>query len=414
MDHAASEKSGAARAGHEVSPPSSLSRGSHTAHFYSDDASLLGEVGQFLSAELANGGAGIIIADQNHRKGLAKYIETRDIDLARASSQGRWIALDASATLSEFMVDGRPDAQRFNRLMNGIFDQLATAAKPLNAATPIAAYDEMVTVLWTRGKREAAIRLEELWAALGQKRTFHLSCGWPLNAFTDARDADAVDQICALHTDVLPRLGYHQAGSNDRRRGSFLWQLKANTVLQRVSSISRQTLGFYRDLSSPAWIDIQEAIEDVLAIHEQRLRSREIAVRRKIRPNLRIFASLGEVKYILSKLLANAFDSSFQGSVIYVSAIEARNSTTGVHGVRISFGDQGLGLDPSLSSQVFSPYFASQKDIRVGLGLWTVKDLLDRRGGYIRCRSKVTVPSGTIMTAFLPKHPTAVVSHAAA
>jgi signal transduction histidine kinase len=78
--------------------------------------------------------------------------------------------------------------------------------------------------------------------------------------------------------------------------------------------------------------------------------------------------------------------------------------------VRLSVGDQGIGLTDSLRAQVFSPFFAARNDINVGLGLWTVKDMIDRRGGFIRCRSKVSEPSGTMMTAFLPVQPALVAS----
>lgn len=387
---------------------SSLAWGSHTAHFYSDEDSLVAEVGQRLFAALQSGGSAVAIAERSHRQSLAHYLESHGIDLVRATNQGRWIALDASAALAEFMVDGWPDEERFHMLIGGVVDRLtAAAATPANPNPPIAAYGEMVTVLWRRGKQAAAIRLEELWCELGHTRVFHLSCGWPLSLFNDARDSLVVDKLCALHTHVLPNMGLNAASAGNYPRRGLLWQIKANKVLQRVSSISRQTLGFYRDLSSPSWIDVHEAIEEVLAMYESRLANREISLRCKIHPDLRIFASLGEVKYILSKLVANAFDASLQGATIYLAARSALHPETGARGVRISVGDQGFGLEAAQCAQVFSPFLSSQTDISIGLGLWTVKDLLDRRGGYVRCRSKVTAPSGTLITAFLPMHPAA-------
>ncbi|HLJ76106.1 MAG TPA: ATP-binding protein [Acidobacteriaceae bacterium] len=417
MSQSSAFRSGLPESGNPSSPSSSLHSGSHTAHFYSDDDGLVTEVGQIFAAALQAGGSAIIIADPSHRQSFAQYLESRGIDLVRATSTGRWIALDASAALAEFMVDGWPDTQRFNMLIGGILDRLTATALP-SANPPVAAYGEMVSVLWRRGKQAAALRLEELWCELGRTRLFHLSCGWPLSFFRDDRDSLVVDKIGALHTHVLPNVGLQPAGAGRNPRGGLLWQIKANKVLQRVSSISRQTLGFYRDLSSPAWINVQDAIDEVLAMYEARLRNREITVVRKIHPNLKLFASLGEMKYILSKLIANAFDSSFKGSRIYLSARAAHHPQTGTRGVRISVGDQGFGLDPAELAQVFSPFFASRKDINVGLGLWTLKDLLERRGGFIRCRSKAAEPSGTIMSAFLPTHPVAAApgsaqSHAA-
>lgn len=410
MSHSFVPHSGFRGAGTPNTSPSSLHPGSHTAHFYSDDESLVAEVGQRLAAALQAGGSAIIIAEPSRRQSFVQYLDSQEIDLVRATNQGRWISLDASGALAEFMVDGWPDEERFNKLIGGVIEHLNAAAATLARPKPvIAAYGEMVTVLWRRGKQAAAIRLEELWCELGRTLSFHLSCGWPLSLFNDARDALLVDKLCALHTHVSPNV-LSPAGPGGPPRRGLLWQLKANKVLQRVSSISRQTLGFYRDLSSPASIDVQDAIEEVLTMYEQRLRNRDISVRRKIHPHLKMFASLGEVKYILSKLVANAFDSSFQGATIYLAAHLSHHPQTGVRGIRISVGDQGFGLEPAESAQVFSPYFSSRKDINVGLGLWTVKDLLERRGGFIRCRSKATEPSGTLITAFLPMHPTATLA----
>lgn len=400
--------SGFRGAGDSNSPQGSLQQGSHTAHFYSDDDTLLTEVGQRIVAALQAGGSAIVIAEPARRQSFARYLEAHQIDLVRVTNQGRWIALDAPGTLAEFMVDGWPDDQRFRMLIGGVLDQLTAAASGTPGANPpVFAYGEMVTVLWKRGKQAAAIRLEELWCELGHTRSFHLSCGWPLSLFKDASDAPLVDKLCALHTHVLPNVGGTPVSPGGRPPLGLLWQFKANKVLQRVSSISRQTLGYYRDLSSPSLVNVQDAIEEVLAMYEQRLRRRDITVRRKIHPGLEIFASLGEVKYILTKLVANAFDSSFQGATIYLAARRSHHPQTGSGGVRITVGDQGLGLEPAQCAQVFDHYFGSRRDISVGLGLWTVKDLIERRGGYIRCRSRVTEPSGTIMAAFVPMHPAA-------
>lgn len=398
--------SGLRGAGDPTSPPGTLQQGSHTAHFYSDDDTLLTEVGQRIVAALQAGGSAIVIAEPSRRQSFARYLEGQQIDLVRATNQGRWIALDAAGALAEFMVDGWPDDQRFRMLIGGVLERLTVAASVRGGANPpVFAYGEMVTVLWKRGKQAAAIRLEELWCELGHSRTFHLSCGWPLSLFTDATDAPMVDKLCALHTHVLPNVGLTPTASGARPTLGLLWQLKANKVLQRVSSISRQTLGYYRDLSSPSLVNVQDAIEEVLAMYDQRLRRRDITVRRNIHPRLEIFASLGEAKYVLTKLVANAFDSSFQGATIYLSAHRSHHPQTGSRGVRISVGDQGLGLEAPQCALVFDHYSTSRRDISIGLGLWTVKDLLERRGGYIRCRSRVVQPSGTIMSAFLPMHP---------
>lgn len=377
--------------------------GSHTAHFYSSDPQLIAEVGLRLFRAIAAGGSAVVIADGAHRKGLCDFLELRGIDLHRVTNQGRWLALDASKALAEFMVGDVPDAARFRSLLGGVLDRLAAAAARYGKEnSPIAAYGEMVAVLWEKGNSAAALRLEQLWNDLARNRVFHLSCGWPLGFFSRAADGQSVAEICSEHTHVSPTLGYNNMSADERQSGGFLWQLKAHKVLQNVSQITRQTLGFYRDASAPVRISVHEAIDEVLAIYEYRLRLQDIEVRKNIRPGLEILWPPGECKHILSNLIANAIDASAPGAEIYLSARASRHPVTGVRGVRLFVGDQGIGIPPSVCSRVFSPFFAGRKDINIGLGLWTVKELLDKRGGTIRCRSRVGARSGTMMTAFLP------------
>ena len=389
-------------------------RSTHTAHFYASDPALIADVGQRLAAALVAGGAAVVIADDLHRRDLAQYVEYRGIDLTRVANQGRWLALDASKTLDEFMTGGSPDPSRFVALLGGVLDRLTSAVKLHGSQhAPIVAFGEMVAVLWEESNSAAAFRLEDLWTDLSRTRCFHLSCGWPLRFFTRSGDALAVDQICSRHTHVTPALGYETMTEEERRRGAYLWQLKAHNVLEHVSQISRQTLGFYRDSSSS--VSVPDAIEEVLAIYAGRLTLREISVTRKFRPGLNIRWPQGECKHILSSLVANAIDASFPGGFIYLSARESHHAITGVRGVSFTAGDQGTGIPPNLRPRIFTPFSAGSKDINIGLGLWSVRDLLNRRGGFIRCRSRTTQPSGTLLSVFLPADPiTRPPDHAAA
>lgn len=380
--------------------------GTHTAHFYVDDPSLIAEVGQRFAAALGAGGAAVVIADFPHRRDLAQFVESAGIDLGRAAAQGRWLALDARKTLDEFMDRDAPDPQRFGSLIGGVLDRLAAALAMRGAgASPIAAYGEMVALLWRDGNPDASFRLEDLWNDLGRTRTFHLSCGWPLRYFSSGADGIAVDKICSQHTHVTPSVNHEGSGEGQRRHGSALWQLKAHTVLEHVSQISRQTLGFYRSGGSPASVSISEAVEEVLAIYHSHLELNEITVTKKIRADLSVRWPQGECKQILSGLVANAIDASYPGAVIYLGSHESRHPATGARGVRFTAGDQGVGIPSTQRRDIFTPFSRVRKDINIGLGLWTIKDLLSKRGGYIHCRSRTGAPSGTLMSVFLPYEP---------
>lgn len=375
---------------------------SHVAHFYTNDAVLVVEICQFLSSSLAAGGAAVVIATPAHISAFEQQLTLRGFDMQRIARQGRWLALDALATLNTFMDHGWPDEKRFAAQMQAVLNRVSAGAASLNGTREphIVAYGEMVSLLWEDGKTSASLRLEELWSRMLRERAFHLSCGWPLRLFPSEADSAAIRRICALHTSVAPAI----SGPNLHRRDVGLWQLKARALLHNVSHIARQTLGFYREADSAAAVPItvEGAMDEVLAVHEHRLRDREIDLHRFVRPDARVVAPLGEFKHILSCLIANAIDASAPGNEITLSAWKARHPLTGAPGIRLSVVDQGIGIPDAIVRDVFTPFFATTRDINIGLGLWVVKDILDRRGGSIRCRSRVTQPSGTVMMVFLP------------
>lgn len=385
------------------SQPTASALRSHTAHFYSSDSLLTAEISQRLGVTFASGGGGILVATPAHLAAFAQQLQECGFDLERIHAQGRWLALDAADTLDQFMTAGWPDRRRFFAVMQPLIDRVISTLPPSNPQLTI--FGEMVALLWEQGKSAAALRLEELWNELALTRQFHLYCGWPLRFFRES-DAAAIRKICAEHTHVLPAPAAQPSFRETHRPGGVLWQLKAQALLQSVSHITRQTLGFYRDTSSSRWVSVPETIDEVLAIYDRRFRYKEVSLRKNIRPDLKICTPIGEFKQILSNLLSNAADASSQGDSVWISAWPSHHPVTQAPGIRLAVADQGVGIPASISRTVFTPLFTTTKDINIGLGLWVVRDLIEKRGGFIRCRSRVATPempgSGTVMMAFLP------------
>lgn len=196
----------------------------HSVQFYEDEAFLLDELSRYIGSALGAGDAGIIIATEAHREGLAQRLRERGLDIGLAIAQGRYVALDASETLSRFMVNGQPNATRFADLIGEVITR--TAISTDGKRRRIAAFGEMVALLWAEGNPEAAIRLEQLWNDLARTHTFELLCAYPMSFFGRAGDGGPIEEVCATHSHVIPAESF-TALTTDAER------LHAVTILQQ-------------------------------------------------------------------------------------------------------------------------------------------------------------------------------------
>ena len=68
--------------------------------------------------------------------------------------------------------------------------------------------------------------------------------------------------------------------------------------------------------------------------------------------------------------------------------------------MRISVADTGCGIQPEHLTQIFQPFFSTKPHTGTGLGRWVSREIVEKRGGSIRARSKPG--HGTIISMFLP------------
>jgi PAS domain S-box-containing protein len=181
--------------------PGGLFQGDHVAYFYQESDSLLEALCDFIGDALRAGSAAIVIATKMHREGLQQRLTARGLDIHEAGKQGRYVALDASELLSKFMVEGMPDGGLFEEIVGGVIMRIRAHSKTSRA--DIAAFGEMVALLWTEGKIEAAIRLEQLWNELAKKHSFSLRCAYPTANFYGEKNAQPLMRVCAEHSAVV-------------------------------------------------------------------------------------------------------------------------------------------------------------------------------------------------------------------
>ena len=165
---------------------------------YSDPEFLVEAVCGYLASGLRQGDAAIVIARPEHR----------ELFTAALARQGLYPSpalrlLDAETTLGTFMVNGMPQWTAFHGTAGGAIAELRLRYLKVRA------YGEMVDILWQRGERNAALRLEEFWNELGTLQTFSLLCAYgidPLEA--GSYGAGALEAVCKCHTHLIPSPDY--------------------------------------------------------------------------------------------------------------------------------------------------------------------------------------------------------------
>jgi signal transduction histidine kinase/ActR/RegA family two-component response regulator len=172
----------------------------HSVQFYENDAFLAAAVADFVADGLRDGQAVIVIAVAAHRQAFVRRLRARGIDPERARSQGTLTWCDADVLLARIVVDGEVDAHRFRAEVMPLL-QRAELRSPGGVTR---AYGELVDVLWRRGDREAALRVEELWNELARTHRFALLCGYAMGPFCGTTGSVGYEAVCATHTHIVP------------------------------------------------------------------------------------------------------------------------------------------------------------------------------------------------------------------
>jgi PAS domain S-box-containing protein len=176
----------------------------------------------------------------------------------------------------------------------------------------------------------------------------------------------------------------------------------ADRELARVSHIAQQTMGFYRGGSRPAALVLSDVIDDLLFIYERKMALKRLTIDVNVESELIAVASEGELKQVLSNLVANAIDACRSGGKLIIRAHRTRDFRNCRRGVRIVVADNGGGIPAENRARVFAPFFTTKRNGGTGLGLWVSKELVERRGGRLKFRSRQSAPSGTVMSIYLP------------
>jgi len=200
----------------------------HAVQFYSNDEYLIAQVSRSIGIALMSGEAAIVIATPSHRDALAKRLITEVPGFHQAVTDGRYVTMDAAETLAQFMIDGCPDPERFMRVVGSAVAKASRSTKKKNSG--VAAFGEMVAILWDQGNKNATIRLEQLWNVLLEKYPVSLLCAYPMQSFSSLQDGDSFLSICGEHSHVVPDNTRSAESSNEDAQMRDIARLQQRTA----------------------------------------------------------------------------------------------------------------------------------------------------------------------------------------
>ena len=174
----------------------------------------------------------------------------------------------------------------------------------------------------------------------------------------------------------------------------------AEQELGRVAHITKQALGFFREVGSPIDLDLGEVFDSVLDIYEPRLRNKDIEVRRRYRSSTQIYAIDEEIRQVASNILANSLDALSQGGKLQVRLFGPQALRGPRRMVRITIADDGNGIAKKNLKQICEPFFTTKQSVGTGLGLWMTSELVKKHEGRMRVKSQLG--KGTVVTLWLP------------
>jgi hypothetical protein len=177
-------------------------RPEHLLSLYADEDGLAATVAKFLGDGIAAGDEALAVITAEHRAAVSALLERSGVDVVGACEAEQLVFIDARATLSQITSDGALDAALFESVVApGVIERVER-----NRGTrQVRLYGEMVDLLWQRGARQDALRLEELWNVVLRRHPLLLCCSY---AARHMHAGSAFVNVCSLHTHMVDEHGH--------------------------------------------------------------------------------------------------------------------------------------------------------------------------------------------------------------
>ncbi len=178
-------------------------------------------------------------------------------------------------------------------------------------------------------------------------------------------------------------------------------------VAMRAHNLGKDILDFSKkEKLKKEILNVSKAIETVLNLLGKTILKR-IEVEKKFDGNdLSILINKEKFLLAMFNILINARDAIWaaqrEKGLIGITVDRIFISRAQKNFIRIRISDNGTGIDEKIISKIFEPYFTTKGEKGTGLGLNTVKEIIEENEGWIEIDAKKG--NGTTFITFLPQY----------
>jgi PAS domain S-box-containing protein len=190
------------------------------------------------------------------------------------------------------------------------------------------------------------------------------------------------------------------SGFNEEQK-EILERLKSNVaILQNTTDNLYEALSQNRDHDHLSTINVLEHVDDVITSMDENLISVEANIETLIDPDLEIYFSKFHFNSIVSNLIENSIKYRSLDKPLLIQISAQKHGET----IILKFSDNGKGMDLTLMKDKMFRLFqqADSNSPGKGIGLFTVKSIVDRNNGSIHVESEPG--QGTVFTIKLLNH----------
>ena len=178
---------------------------------------------------------------------------------------------------------------------------------------------------------------------------------------------------------------------------------KIDRAARRAAALTKQLLAFSRrQVLQPKVIDLNAVIRGTQEMLD-RLIGEKVHVVRRLQPGVTaVMADPAQLEQVIMNLVLNARDAMPDGGTLTITTEASGAATQGEAQVKLTVGDEGVGIDPADLERVFEPFFTTKAlGQGTGLGLSTVYGIVTQTGGNVDIDS--SPGKGTMVTVTLPR-----------